>query len=322
MPRKGESMSSRYGKPEVMPFRDGKLGAFTMQFDDSIAISHADRAIPMINERGLVGTFFVNPGSERYQARRETWEVICPKSGHELANHTWRHEGAKDYAEAEREIGDSSKHIWKLYPGQSKLLPFARGGATEWGITDEQVKELMRRYFLFRRPSLASIRDDAGTSATILTYPQKAMDEHIWFPVHFHGISADHLSTNQEAFVKLLDFLVAHRDQLWVATEGSAYRYQQEYQALSDVSLANESDSSFAVTVVCDATKVDTYDRPFTELYSEPLTVRVAVPDTWSEFTMRQDAHFGKYQAIDIDGRRVAQFEVRPNLGPAVITKD
>ena len=313
-------MPSQYGKPEVMQFRDGKIGAFTMQFDDSM-MSQADVAIPLMNERGLVGTFFVNPGSDRYRNRRETWEVICPKFGHELANHTWRHEGAKDMVEAEAEIGNTSKHIWKLYPNQSKLLPFARGGGTTWGPTREQIAELTNKYFLFRRPSLASINEESGTAPKITTFPQRAIDEHIWFPVHFHGIGSEWITTSKEHFVELLDFLAAHRDQLWIATEGAAYRYQQEYQAVSDVTLSNPTENSFSVTVTCDESKVSTYGRPFTELYCDPLTVRVQVPDSWSSFNMTQEMFFGSGTTIAVNGTKYVQFDVRPNLKPAVITK-
>ena len=92
-----------YGDPQVMSFRDGTDAAFTMQFDDSME-SQARIALPIMNERELVGTFFVNPAHGRYQATKEAWEDICPRFGHELANHTMHHTGAKSHEEAEYEI--------------------------------------------------------------------------------------------------------------------------------------------------------------------------------------------------------------------------
>jgi len=309
-------MSSLYGEPQVMEFRDGKTGAFSMVFDDSM-ISQADTVIPLLNARGLVGTFFVNPGSERYQQRRDTWEVICPRFGHELANHTWRHEGAKDLAEAEFEIGESSRHIWKLYPHRSKLLLFARGGGTTWGITDQQVQEIVQRHLLVRRPRSASISDEGGTAAEITTFPQRAIDERTWVPVHFHGVGGEWISTNAQAFVNLLDYLVAHRDQLWVAGEIAAYEYQQEYQAVSHVSLADASEKGFTVSVECDATKVNTLGRPFADLYDEALTVRVRVPNSWAWFTVSDGTRV--HQTVEVSGQRYAQFDVMPNRGPVTV---
>lgn len=311
--------SHGYGQPEVMKFKGGKSGAYSMQFDDSM-ISHAKTAIPLLNWRGFVGTFFINPGKSRYQENTYTWEVICPEFGHELANHTITHGGAKDYKEADYEIGESSRHIWKLYPGKSKMLPFARGGGTTWNITREQMDELMTKYFLYRRPSSGSMREDTGTSTKMISYPQRAIDEGVWMPVHFHGISGEYINVTEEGFVELLDYLVTCQDKLWIGTASSVYIYQQEYEALSSVSITNANKESFLVIVACDESKVNTYNVTFTELYNEPLTVRNEVPKGWSDFFVRQGKAVKSYSVIKVNGKRYAQYDVRPNAGAAVVT--
>lgn len=308
-----------YGEPEVMKFRDGKVGAYSMQFDDSM-VSQANTAIPHLNWRGLVGTFFVNPGKSRYQEGKYTWEVICPKFGHELTNHTMNHRGAKDYEEADCEIGECSRHIWKLYPGKSKLLPFARGGGTTWDITREQMEELMTKYFLYRRPSSGSMREDTGTSARMTSYPQRAIDEGIWVPVHFHGISGEYINVTEEAFVELLDYLVANRDKLWIGTAGSVYKYQQEYDSLCNVAITDAGKDSFRVVLECDESKVNTYSSTFVELYDEPLTVRNEVPKGWSGFFVRQGKEVKSYSVTNAGGRSYAQYDVRPNAGGVIVT--
>lgn len=308
-----------YGEPEVMKFRDGKVGAYSMQFDDSMA-SQANTAIPHLNWRGLVGTFFVNPGRSRYQEGKYTWEVICPKFGHELTNHTMTHRGAKDYEEADYEIGECSRHIWKLYPDKSKLLPFARGGGTTWDITREQIEELMTKYFLYRRPSSGSMREDTGTSSRMTSYPQRAIDEGVWVPVHFHGISGEYINVTEEAFVELLDYLVSNRDKLWISTAGSVYKYQQEYDSLSNVAITDAGKHSFRVVLECDGSKVNTYGSAFAELYDVPLTVRNEVPKGWSDFFVRQGKEVKSYSVIEVNGKRYAQYSLRPNAGEAVVT--
>jgi hypothetical protein len=308
-----------YGDPEVMRFKGGKLGAYSMQFDDSM-MSQANVAIPHLNWRGLVGTFFVNPGRSRYQEAKYTWEVICPRFGHELANHTISHRGAKDYEEADHEIGECSRHIWRLYSDKSKLLPFARGGGTTWDVTREQVEELMTKYFLYRRPSSGSMRDDIGTGSRMTSYPQRAIDEGVWVPVHFHGIAPEYLSVSEEAFVELLDYLVANRGKLWIGTAGSVYKYQQEYNALSDVSITDAGKDSFRVVLECDESKVNTYSSTFVELYDEPLTVRNEVPKGWSDFFVRQGREVKSYSVTNADGRSYAQYDVRPDAGEAIVT--
>ena len=313
-------MSNWYGEPEILKFRDGKLGAYSMQFDDS-RLSQANIMIPYLDWRGLVATFFVNPGNRNYESTAYTWEVICPKFGHELANHTMHHKGAKNYEEAEYEIGECSRHIWEIQRHKSKLLPFQRGGATTWGVTEEQIEEIMSKYFLFERPSMGSMRDDIGTGFRMTSYPQRAMDEKTAVFVHFHGIGDGNLSVTEEYFVELLDYLVSNRDRLWVGTTGEMYKYQQEYGALSDVSITDAQRDSFRVVVECDETKVNLFGSSFVELYDEALTVRNEVPREWSAFFVRQGREVRSYSVVEIDGKVHTQYDVKPNAGEAVITK-
>ncbi len=313
------SASSLYGTPEVTKFKDGKVGAFSLQFDDSME-TQAEFAIPEMNRRGLVGTFFVNPDTERCRRNQETWEAVCPKHGHELANHTMRHEGAKDYAEAEHEIGECSRLIWKLYPDRSKLLPFLRGGGTTWGVSREEVRELMDKYFLFRAPRTAGVSDEDGSGEDPTVFARRAIEEGTWAQVGFHGVGGQWISTCREGFVKLLDYLVENRDKLWIATTGDAYKYQQEYGALSGTSLTDATETGFKVTVECDESKVNTYGRPLAELYDQPLTVRVRVPESWRRFVVTQGDARKEYETVQVGGVRCAQFDARPNVGPAAVT--
>jgi hypothetical protein len=314
------STSSLYGAPEVLKFRDGKLGAYSMQFDDS-RLSQANIMIPHLNWRGLVATFFVNPGNRNYENTAYIWEVICPKFSHELANHTMHHKGAKDYEEAEYEIGECSRHIWGIQRHESMLLPFQRGGATTWGITEQEMEEIMSRYLLFERPSMGSMRDDIGTGFKMRSYPQRAIDEKAAVFVHFHGIGDGNLSVTEEYFVELLDYLVANRDKLWIGTTGEVYKYQREYEALSDVSITDAQKDSFRVVVECDEDMVNVFSSSFVELYDESLTVRNEVPREWADFFVKQGREVQSYSVIEVDGKVYAQYDVRPNIGEAVIIR-
>jgi hypothetical protein len=143
-----QSDGALFGAPEVMKFKGGRPAAFSLQFDDSME-TQAEFAIPEMNERGLVGTFFVNPALDRHKRNVLVWEEVCPRFGHELANHTLHHQGAKDLDDADHEIGECSRYIWKLYPHKSKLLPFLGGGGTTWDIPPESLPELMKKHCLF-----------------------------------------------------------------------------------------------------------------------------------------------------------------------------
>jgi hypothetical protein len=53
---------------------------------------HLDRAIPMLDETGMRGTFYVNLGSECFTGRLNDWRGAAAR-GHELGNHTVFHPG-------------------------------------------------------------------------------------------------------------------------------------------------------------------------------------------------------------------------------------
>jgi len=291
-----------------------------MQFDDSRP-SQANIIIPHLNWKGLVATFFINPGNKNYRNTAYTWEVICPKFGHELANHTMHHKGAKDYEEAEYEIGECARHIWKIQQNRSKLLPFQRGGATTWGITEEEMEEIMPRHFLFLRPSMGSMRDDAGTGFKMPSYPQRAIDEKTAIFVHFHGIGDGDLSITERYFAELLDYLVANGDKLWVGTAGDVYKYRREFESLSGAFVTDAQKDSFQVVVECDEAKVEVFGSSFRDLYDIPLTVRNEIPRTWSAFVVTQGRMVRSYPVVETCGEVYAQYGVRPNAGEAVVAR-
>jgi hypothetical protein len=66
---------------------------------------------------------------------------------------------------------------------------------------------------------------------------------------------------------------------------------------------------------------VNLFGANFVELYDEPLTVRNEVPRGWSEFFVRQGIEVRSYPVIEVDGKVYAQYNVKPNVGEAVVTK-
>ena len=313
-------LASRYGKPEVMRFRGGRRAAFSMQYDDSMDC-HALFVVPELNKRGLTGTFFVNPASSRYKRHTEVWEVVCPRHGHELGNHTMHHTGAKDAEEAAFEIGECARHIWKLYPGRSKLRPFRRGGGTTWDCSPEVMESLLREYFLVDSPGpvRTSVAEERGNGRCVVLAEQ-ALEAGEWRQVGFHGVGDGWIVTSKEHYLELLDYLVAHRGEIWVATLGTIHKYTQERDAVRSVTLGDAGETGFTLAVRCDETKLGSFDRPMPELYDEPLTVQVRVPDRWRRVRVVQGE--GKpivLETVEVDGRRFARVDVRPNVPAAEV---
>lgn len=69
----------------------------SLTFDDALDC-HLDRAIPMLNQQDLCGTFFTNINAPAFAGRFPEWQAIT-QQGHELGNHTIFHPAvsSKDY---------------------------------------------------------------------------------------------------------------------------------------------------------------------------------------------------------------------------------
>ncbi|MBN2371155.1 MAG: polysaccharide deacetylase family protein [Vicinamibacteria bacterium] len=304
-----------YGAPQVMSFKDGKRAAFSMHFDDSME-SQVENALPLLNARGFVGTFFVNPGSERYGRYRQVWEVECIAHGHELADHTMIHGDVLSYAQADHEIGECARIIRGVYDGAPRLLPYITPGGVRWDVSDAQLRELLDKHELFlaeRSHGCCPSSHFADITIPVLD----AINRGAWTQLGFHGIGGEWLSTDVADLVGLLDYLDANRNVVWIATTSDAYKYQQEREAVRVVSLADATDAGFSVEIACDESRVNTFGRPFADLYDQPLTLRVSVPAHWTSYVVTQQTTVDRYGMIEENGRKLAQFDVRPNVGPA-----
>ena len=295
----------------IAKYRGNKTAAFSLQFDDSTP-SQADFAVPHLNARGLTGTFYINPGSERYQLRKRIWEEVCPLWGHELANHTMLHQGAKDYAEADQQIGDCSRLIWSLYPDRSPLLAFQSGGGTTWGINGKQMAELRHKYRCVIREGLSIESNDPNTPLPFaLSLVDKALKEGGWESVFFHGVGprAEWLGTTGEFFDALLDHVAKHKDKLWVGGWAEIHRYTKERDA-AVIEVLNSSPDSLKF-------KINTPGLD-PELYTEPLTLITQHSSDWAAFAVEQG---GKTISSGTVNNGAAVFDASPNKGPITLTK-
>lgn len=65
----GYTAHAAVGDTIVARWKHNTRGTFTMSFDDSME-THASIAMPAVIERGLVGTWFINPGTSRHEKNR------------------------------------------------------------------------------------------------------------------------------------------------------------------------------------------------------------------------------------------------------------
>src|SRR5260221_225697 len=78
------------GEVCVMAIQNSPSGGFVpLSFDDAFD-EHLDNVVPILNEYGIGGTFYVHLGSQRFARRMEEWRDAA-RVGHELGNHTIFH---------------------------------------------------------------------------------------------------------------------------------------------------------------------------------------------------------------------------------------
>jgi hypothetical protein len=290
------------GKTSVATWKFNSRGAFTMSFDDSMQ-THAKLAMPAIIERGLVGTWFITPGQPNHVDNKSVWEVDGPINGQEYANHTWEHIGAKNYREAEIQIGECARYIWTLRgPGASKLLAFNEGGGTTWNITDSEMEEIKKKYNCISRTSEMSVRADLGVnSEMIINKARESISEGRWVSIHFHGIGDEWLSIDSDAFFRLINYLSNNKDNIWSAGWSAAYQYIKERDH-AHIDLLEKSTNRIRINL---KTGLDT------ELYAEPLTLITQVPDSWAAVKVTQNGKSKVYHPKN----GILQYEVIPDKG-------
>ena len=71
------------------PWQTGYEGAVSLAFDDGMQ-SQLDKAIPLLAQNSLCGTFYVNPGGPNWRERLMPWIAVA-EAGHEIGNHTGNH---------------------------------------------------------------------------------------------------------------------------------------------------------------------------------------------------------------------------------------
>ncbi len=187
--------SADIGSSMIARWKFGKHSALTISYDDG-AIGNALYGIPAMAEKGLVGTWFVNPGTSTFQKMSEVWHQSVTTYNQEIANHTMNHAGGLTEAEALAAINDASfyikEQIYKIPPQSTKLLGFNKAGGTNWDIptTGEQWDQRIRENYLIERKYSTGFYKAMPASEMEMVVKAKSYSTN-WSSIHFHGICDD-----------------------------------------------------------------------------------------------------------------------------------
>lgn len=324
----GISANGAPGDSQVARWKDNKTAAFLLMFDDSCP-SHYQVAIPELLKRGLIATFYVNPGKWRGDKRTipGPWETTIPGSGMVYGDHTMTHTGVKDATHAEYEIGECQKEIAQIfYPdGKEHLISWGMPGVGPgaWNITKEELNMLLSKYHLIDRPPFNAKHGAVfglKTSGEMLALADKAIAEKGMEYLIIHGVERrasegdpawswqDFWALNKDILREVLDGVAARGDkgELWVTDHISQHKYQME------------RDDRPAIRIVKAAPRMLELQMTGTlppALYDMPLTVLTEVPAGWKGAVVTQGTRRMAVEAAN----GLVKYDALPNGEPIVI---
>ncbi len=274
------------GRTMIARWKHDAKGVITLRFDDSMQ-AQVDIAVPAMIERRLTGTWFINPATEKHKANMKLWEETCPANGQELANHTMHHTGARDRADAEYEIGDCAKIINALKPpGASPLMAFSYGGGTTWKIDEEEKKSILAKYHcIFHGGKLEQFCDDCGAVFPVMrSVVDAAIEDGGWRRCLIHGIGVqgphNWIALDTGEFLKLVDYVAARKDEVWVGGMIAVYKYEKERESALVTWEVEDGEAAIRVKLT---------GKTDPALYDEPLTLTTTIPDWWTDCVVTQN---------------------------------
>ena len=248
--------------PQIARWYNNHDCAVSLRFDDNDP-SHIKFVIPQLNKYGFKGTFMVNPG-RNYKKYKDFWEKVLPQMGHKLGNHTWHHHGAKNPKEAEFEIGEVSKLIWKLYPEETKLNVFASGGGELWGgnrwhKSSDEYKAITKKYHLIdlydgNHPGIEL--NSSFSKEKVEKLIDNAIEERIHQAFSFHKIGNKSLKDylrkivsnfnytfSQDQFWEMIKYINYKKQRIWIVDLVSVLKYEAELYT-SNIDIIRNSENT------------------------------------------------------------------------------
>lgn len=225
---------------------EGHQAAVLLTYDDAIAVSDLDVAVPQLNRVKLKGTFFLM-GKAMSAADVPRWRAVA-SAGHELGNHTVNHPCRQGTFPMPAQYTSENYTVEVLLTeiGVMNTLLTAIDGkpkhsfATPCGQTtmggEDYIKPLQAAGLAtFIRddstlsggggPKILSTAFVGSSGADMIAWIKKIEEAGALGVIVFHGVGGDYLSVSADAHRQLLDYLAAHRAAIWITTFSEAMAY-------------------------------------------------------------------------------------------------
>lgn len=291
-----------------------RAAAISYTFDDGLRDQYTI-GVPILNEFGFKGTFFVIPGVETEtveQAKAKendarawgsvTWTELAEmaKQGHEIGSHTWSHPNLPKVPpeELDAEFTKANEEIKKRLDVQPLTLAFP------FNATNPKVKAAASKFYVACR-TYQTATNGSTTADSLNKWADKLVTDQKWgvLMTHavVHGFSA---MSDPEVFRSHLKYVKSHENEIWVGTFADVARYEKE----RDDAKLTFTESGDRIT----CTLTGTLDP---KVYTVPLTVVIAQPGAKSAKAERVGKELPA--RVEKDGILV---QAAPDQDPFVVT--
>ncbi|OAM89032.1 polysaccharide deacetylase family protein [Termitidicoccus mucosus] len=223
----------------IARFAGDRAAAISYTFDDGLRDQYT-LAVPMLNEAGFKGTFFVIPGhvapsieeAERKQDAKRAWGGITwPElremagQGHEIASHTWSHRALPKLApeEVDAELAKAFDAI-KTRIGRPPLtLAFPFNQSTP------ETKAAVLKYHVASRDYQTGVGGGKTTVEWLENWTDKQVRDRAWGIIMAHGIGRGYAAfTDPEILRDHFRHVKGRAHEIWVDTFANVARYVKE----------------------------------------------------------------------------------------------
>ena len=270
-----------FAEPSVRIARfDGdRDAAISYTFDDGLRDQYT-LAVPMLNETGFKGTFFVIPGrvsetvedAEQRQNDKRAWGTIIwdelremAGQGHEIASHTWTHPNLTKLSaeEVDAQFSQANDAIEKEI-GQAPLTQ-----AYPFNARTPEVEEIASKHYIACRTFQTGFGGKRSSVEWQNRWADRLVEEHEWGVAMIHAIGNGYAAfEDPEAFRAHLHYVQERASSIWVDTFANIARYIQERNQTT-LSVAGDP-GALVCTLNCPLDPT---------LYSVPLTLVIEAPN-------------------------------------------
>ncbi len=332
----------------ITTWQNGAGAAITLSHDDN-RWDFINVAAPAMADRGLVGSFNVNPG---YWPRTNwgTSFAAAARAGNELVDHTMFHQAAR-IVPADQDPTNKYFHSLDAFKqdvanARAALDPLQYGGRPTvsfcypYGQSEQATRDVLKQNFLSARiSSLYSINppsprdmyylgavyvgnpvgyndpwtDEDFAYGKLTEYLNSAIAQSGWAIEEYHDIvTPGYANVSPQAYYRHLDDLswMQQTGNVWVATQGDVTRYIYSRNAAKITPLASEYN----------LIKLSVDDNLADVLFDVPLTVKTEIPLTWGmDVSVTHDGQSLATSLFSEYGRNYVQYAVLADGKPIEI---